>query len=148
MTASTLTYPLDLIRTKLSIAVDNPSATEKPSIAGVGRQIYRTNGFLGLYKGLFSTLFVRKILACLTYCYRASYHTLGLRWRHLTYSRHISWLIKTIHISSWWILAWVEQLAQYQWPWHIPLILFEDGCSFQGSMDILNTTTCSIVLLG
>ena len=100
MTASTLTYPLDLIRTKLSIAVDNPGASERPSMAGVGRQIYRTEGFFGLYKGLFSTLFVSKILACLTYCYRASYHTLDLRWHHLTYSRPFSWLTKTIHTSS------------------------------------------------
>ena len=96
----------------------------------------------------FALCSVSKILICLTYCYRASYHTLGLRWHHLTYSRHILWLIKTIHISSWWILAWVEQLAQYQWPWHIPLILFEGGCNFQGSMDILIITTCSIALLG
>ena len=58
ISASTLTYPLDLIRTKLAIVVDNPSATEKPSILGCGRNIYRTNGFFGLYQGLFSTLFV------------------------------------------------------------------------------------------
>ena len=43
MTASTLTYPLDLIRTKLSIIVDNPNAEggKKPSIMGTGRMIYK-----------------------------------------------------------------------------------------------------------
>ena len=35
MTASTLTYPLDLIRTKLSINVSDSSV--KPSIIGTGR---------------------------------------------------------------------------------------------------------------
>jgi len=56
MTASTLTYPLDLIRTKLSINVAD--STIKPSIWGTGKQIYRQGGFIGLYKGLPSTLFV------------------------------------------------------------------------------------------
>lgn len=55
MTASTLTYPLDLIRTKLSIIVDDGG--KKPTIAGVGRNIYATRGFFGFYQGLFSTLF-------------------------------------------------------------------------------------------
>jgi len=54
-TASTLTYPLDLIRTQLSINVAD--STVKPSIWGTGCQIYRTGGFPGLYKGLPSTLF-------------------------------------------------------------------------------------------
>ena len=60
MTASTLTYPLDLIRTKLSIAVDNPKVAggQKPSIVGTGVNIYRQGGFIGLYRGLPSTLFV------------------------------------------------------------------------------------------
>ena len=56
MTASTLTYPLDLIRTKLSINVAD--STIKPSIWGTGKQIVRESGFTGLYKGLPSTLFV------------------------------------------------------------------------------------------
>jgi len=56
MTASTLTYPLDLIRTKLSIIVAD--GTIKPSIWGTGVQIYREGGFFSLYKGLPSTLFV------------------------------------------------------------------------------------------
>ena len=56
MTASTLTYPLDLIRTKLSINVAD--STVKPSIWGTGVEIYRAGGFMGLYKGLPSTLFV------------------------------------------------------------------------------------------
>ena len=56
MTASTLTYPLDLIRTKLSIVVADSAV--KPSIWGTGVQIYQQGGFLSLYKGLPSTLFV------------------------------------------------------------------------------------------
>lgn len=56
MTASTLTYPLDLIRTKLSIVVADGSV--KPSIWGTGVDIYRQGGFISLYKGLPSTLFV------------------------------------------------------------------------------------------
>ena len=55
MTASTLTYPLDLIRTKLSVKVAD--ATVKPSIWGTGKQIVREGGVLSLYKGLPSTLF-------------------------------------------------------------------------------------------
>ena len=60
MTASTLTYPLDLIRTKLAVIVDNPTAEgmKKPSIIGTGVNIYRQGGFFGLYRGLPSTLFV------------------------------------------------------------------------------------------
>ncbi len=58
MTASTLTYPLDLIRTKLSILVADSSI--KPSIWGTGKQVVREGGFLSLYKGLPSTLFVSK----------------------------------------------------------------------------------------
>ena len=56
MTASTLTYPLDLIRTKLSVQVADASI--KPSILGTGKQILREGGFFALYKGLPSTLFV------------------------------------------------------------------------------------------
>ena len=64
MTASTLTYPLDLIRTKLSVIVNNPKAEggPKPSIIGTGVDIYRQGGFFGLYRGLPSTLFVRTSL--------------------------------------------------------------------------------------
>ena len=59
MTAATLTYPLDLIRTKLSVVVDNPKdGGSKPSILGTGRQIFRTDGFFGLYRGLFATFCV------------------------------------------------------------------------------------------
>jgi len=54
MTASTLTYPLDLIRTKLSINVAD--STIKPTIWGVGKQVVRENGIQGLYKGLPSSL--------------------------------------------------------------------------------------------
>ena len=59
MTAATLTYPLDLIRTKLSVVVDNPKdGGSKPSIIGTGRQIFRADGFFGLYRGLFATFCV------------------------------------------------------------------------------------------
>lgn len=64
MTASTLTYPLDLIRTKLSIHVAD--ATIKPSIWGTGKQILREGGPLALYKGLPSTLFVSQLRPVLT----------------------------------------------------------------------------------
>ena len=56
MTASTLTYPLDLIRTKLSINMAD--STVKPSILGIGRKIVQEGGYISLYKGLPSTLFV------------------------------------------------------------------------------------------
>ena len=61
MTASTLTYPLDLIRTKLSINVADSGV--KPSIWGTGASIYRHGGFTGLYRGLPSTLFVSGYLS-------------------------------------------------------------------------------------
>lgn len=60
-TASFLTYPLDLIRTLLSIDVGKKGESkivESQSIMGTGRQIVRQHGVLGLYKGLNSTLFV------------------------------------------------------------------------------------------
>ena len=55
MTASTLTYPLDLIRTKLSI---NTSNGEQQSIVNTGKMIYQEGGIRGLYRGLGATLFV------------------------------------------------------------------------------------------
>lgn len=61
MTASFLTYPLDLIRTLLSIDVGKKGEgkiVESPTILGTGRQVVRNHGILGLYKGLLSTLFV------------------------------------------------------------------------------------------
>ena len=60
MTASFLTYPLDLIRTVLSVQVDN--AAVKPSIIGVGKEIYLKSGFKGLYRGLPATLYVSTLL--------------------------------------------------------------------------------------
>ena len=54
MTASTLTYPLDLIRTKLSVTVAD--STIKPTIMGVGKQVLREQGVQGLYKGLPASL--------------------------------------------------------------------------------------------
>ena len=62
MTASTLTYPLDLIRTKLSINVAD--STVKPSIWGTGKQIIREGGIRGLYRGLPATLAVSSITFC------------------------------------------------------------------------------------
>lgn len=55
-TASTLTYPLDVIRTNLS--VDTGGATnQRPSIFSCGKHLYREGGIRGLYRGLPSTLF-------------------------------------------------------------------------------------------
>lgn len=54
MTASTLTYPLDLIRTKLTVNVADQVI--KPSIRETGASIIRANGVAGLYKGLPTTL--------------------------------------------------------------------------------------------
>ena len=59
-TSSTLTYPLDLIRTKLSINVSD-AAAKKPTIIGTGVSLYREGGFRGMYRGLPSTLFVSEI---------------------------------------------------------------------------------------
>ena len=59
MTASFLTYPLDLIRTVLSVNVDNPNGV-KPSIIGVGKEIFARDGVRGLYRGLPATLYVRR----------------------------------------------------------------------------------------
>lgn len=56
MTASFLTYPLDLIRTVLSIP-DKPNGV-KPSILGVGKEIFARDGIRGLYRGLPATLYV------------------------------------------------------------------------------------------
>jgi len=75
MTASFLTYPLDLIRTVLSVNVDNPNQV-KPSIIGVGKEIFARDGIRGLYRGLPATLYVsRQILGS----FRASHHTLVLK---------------------------------------------------------------------
>lgn len=46
ITASTLTYPLDIIRTVLTVQVD-----KEMGIVECGRDIYRTGGVRGLYKG-------------------------------------------------------------------------------------------------
>lgn len=54
MTASTLTYPLDVIRTVLSIKVQDSSV--KPSIIRCGLEIYKDHGHRGLFKGLNATL--------------------------------------------------------------------------------------------
>jgi len=88
-TASFLTYPLDLIRTLLSIDVGKKGESkivESQSILGTGRQVIRTHGILGLYKGLFSTLFV-SLIDELTNC-RVLHLTLRSRWPRLISSRH------------------------------------------------------------
>ena len=55
ISACTITYPLDLIKTKLSInQAVNPD--NRLTIRGTGRSIYEQRGFFGLYKGLCSTL--------------------------------------------------------------------------------------------
>lgn len=53
VTASFLTYPMDLIKTYLTVNVDN---TAKVNFMEQGRIIVRQNGLLGLYKGLGSSL--------------------------------------------------------------------------------------------
>ena len=57
MTASFLTYPLDLIRTVMSVKVDG-AADVKPGIISTGKQIVAADGLTGLYKGLPATLYV------------------------------------------------------------------------------------------
>ena len=58
-TATTVTYPLDLIRTLLSVSFKNPYLNgHRPSIYKSGRQIYGTDGCKGLYRGLSATIFV------------------------------------------------------------------------------------------
>lgn len=57
MTASTLTYPLDLIRTVISVKV-NSAGEKQPAIIETGLAIYRRDGPRGLYRGLPSTLYV------------------------------------------------------------------------------------------
>jgi solute carrier family 25 (mitochondrial phosphate transporter), member 23/24/25/41 len=55
--ASFLTYPLDLVRTILSIKVDK----EATGIVKETQRIIKSEGILGLYRGLNMTLFVRTI---------------------------------------------------------------------------------------
>lgn len=74
MTASFLTYPLDLIRTLMSVQVDGASG-KKPSIIGTGSDIYKNSGVRGLYKGLPATLYVSNLIINLS---AKGYHT--LRW--------------------------------------------------------------------
>lgn len=53
VTASFLTYPLDLVKTYLTVNTDNAN---KINFIEQGRIIVRQNGVLGLYKGLGSSL--------------------------------------------------------------------------------------------
>jgi solute carrier family 25 (mitochondrial phosphate transporter), member 23/24/25/41 len=73
ITASFLTYPLDLIRTHLSLAVDKGV---KRSITGTAVEIIQQRGLLGLYAGLGASLFVSKTAFYTTCYFRASYHML------------------------------------------------------------------------
>ena len=108
MTASTLTYPLDLIRTKLSIQVTNVDGT-KPSIWWTGKKIVREGGsVLALYKGLPSTLFVshlsidRSIFSSKSYQIlftRVLRHTSASKWLHSTSSRRFWELIEATPTS-------------------------------------------------
>jgi hypothetical protein len=59
MTASTLTYPLDLIRTVLGVKVDG-DASKAWSIFGCGKQIYMRDGLKGLFRGWPTTMLVSK----------------------------------------------------------------------------------------
>ena len=59
ITASTLTYPLDLIRTKLS--VNTADSSVKPTVKGVVIELYSNGGIPGLYRGLFSSFTVSKV---------------------------------------------------------------------------------------
>lgn len=56
MTASFLTYPLDLIRTVMSVQVDGVDG-KKPSIVGTAKTVVARDGFTGLYKGLPATMY-------------------------------------------------------------------------------------------
>jgi solute carrier family 25 (mitochondrial phosphate transporter), member 23/24/25/41 len=61
MSASTLTYPLDLIRTFLTIQTSEHKTgliKEQPGIVNTGVKIFKTHGFLGLYKGWFLSMLV------------------------------------------------------------------------------------------
>jgi hypothetical protein len=58
MTASTLTYPLDLIRTVLAVKVDG-DVKKSQSIMGCARQIIAKDGVLGLFRGWPTTMIVR-----------------------------------------------------------------------------------------
>ena len=52
--ASTLTYPLDFIRTMLSIQTHSKYS----GMWDAGKQVYHSKGFFALYKGLFTSLLV------------------------------------------------------------------------------------------
>lgn len=82
MSASILTYPLDLIRTMLSVHVDNPNI-KKPTIFGTGLAIFQRDGMKGLYRGLPVTLYV--IVIHNYFDFRGSHHMSASRWPHTTY---------------------------------------------------------------
>jgi len=52
--ASTLTYPLDFIRTMLTVQTE----AKYKGMWDAGQQVYRAKGFFALYKGLFTSLLV------------------------------------------------------------------------------------------
>jgi len=56
MTASFLTYPLDFIRTIISVKVDGVSDI-KPTILGTGKEVFMKDGIRGLYRGLPATMY-------------------------------------------------------------------------------------------
>ena len=53
----TQTYPLDLIKTVLTVQVQNDG--KRFGIWGCGKDIYMREGYRGLYKGWFASIVVR-----------------------------------------------------------------------------------------
>lgn len=72
MSAYTLVYPMDLVKTLLSLNIIQP---RKSLIASI-LEVYRTYGFRALYQGLSATLYVRStgvdaVLSSQIHCLRA-----------------------------------------------------------------------------
>ena len=82
MTASTLTYPLDLIRTVISINVQKEAGGKQPGILESGQDIFRKEGFRGLYRGLPATLYVSHFVYS-NLC-RESFRTWASKWHRST----------------------------------------------------------------
>lgn len=110
MTASTLTYPLDLIRTVLSIKVAD-GTSGKPGIFECGKDIVARDGVRGLYRGLPATLYVSWAKGNL---FRASRRMLALKWRHLIFYVHSSRLTVRLKMCSCGTSASVDSLARSQ----------------------------------
>jgi solute carrier family 25 (mitochondrial phosphate transporter), member 23/24/25/41 len=72
MTASFLTYPLDLIRTVMAVKVDSVTDA-KPTIVGTGRKVFKDSGIRGLYRGLPASLYVSLEITSNDHLLRASF---------------------------------------------------------------------------